>query len=110
MNYEYIEIPTEVRKWINRLPGYNGIDVRVNTFTNQERWLLGRTDAQIWDYAKSNPLWTCPLFTRASLTDCKLNCDEKCDSRKCWEMFKNWALTPLGSKNPVINNQAEVYE
>jgi len=103
MNFKYIEIPAEVRKWINRQPGYSGINVRENTFTNQERWLLGRTDAQIWDYAKSNPFWTCPLYVHASLTDCKLKCEEKCGSRECWEVFKKWAITPLKSDRTEVS-------
>ncbi|GHV36376.1 hypothetical protein FACS18949_15730 [Clostridia bacterium] len=53
MDYNYIEIPAELRRWINRQPGYDGINIRENTFTNQERWLLGRTDAPKSDCAKS---------------------------------------------------------
>jgi len=104
MNWNYIEIPAEVRKWINCQPGYNGINIRENTFTNQEHWLLGRTDRQIWEYARINPFWTCPLFVRASLTDCKLNCDEKCGSHECWEVFKKWASTPLKNETEEIHH------
>jgi hypothetical protein len=97
-DYNRIEIPEEVREWINRLPGYDGINVRENTFTNQERWLLGRTDAQIWGYAKSHPFSTCPLFVRARATECKLDCDKQCGSHECWEVFKKWAVTPIGNE------------
>jgi hypothetical protein len=97
MNFDYnhIEIPEEVRKWINRLPGYDGINIRENTFTNQERWLLGRTDAQIFNYAKSDPFSTCPLYPRAAATTCKLDCAKQCGSHECWEVFNEWASTPI---------------
>ena len=92
IDFDYIELPEEVRRWINYLKGN---DVRKNTFNKQERWLLGRTTGQIWDYAKSHPLFTCPLYPRAYSTECKLNCEEKCGSQECWEVFRKWAITPL---------------
>jgi len=107
MDWNYIEIPPEVRQWINRQPGYDGINVRENTFTNQEKWLLGRTDAQIWEYAKSDPFWTCPLFSRACRTDCNLSCGEKRGSRECWEVFTKWASTPIQKRNGGIDHGSE---
>ncbi|GHU90117.1 hypothetical protein FACS1894202_09410 [Clostridia bacterium] len=97
MNYNYIGIPAELRKWINRQPGYDGISVRENTFTNQERWLLGRTDAQIWEYAKSDPFWTCPLFRGDSCSCDKKLCNKASKRRPdgCWETFTKWANTPI---------------
>lgn len=95
VNYSYIEIPEDVRAWINLQPGYDGINIRENTFTNQERWLLGRTSGQIWEYAKSHPLWTCPLYKRTKPTECTLKCEKKCGSHECWEVFNKWAMTPI---------------
>ncbi|GHV05385.1 hypothetical protein FACS1894217_02180 [Clostridia bacterium] len=33
MDYNYIEISAELRKWINRQPGYDGINVRESKVT-----------------------------------------------------------------------------
>jgi len=98
MDDNYIEIPAEVRRWLNRQPGYDGIHVKANTFTNQEKWLLGRTDAQIIDYARSEPFWTCPLFhgkcPQAGKT-CGGGDNKKRDEQACWELFRKWAITPI---------------
>jgi hypothetical protein len=98
MDDNYIEIPADVRRWLNRQPGYDGIHVKANTFTNQEKWLLGRTDAQIIDYARSEPFWTCPLFhgkcPQAGKT-CGGGDNKKRDEQACWELFRKWAITPI---------------
>jgi len=107
-NYDFIEIPKEVRDWINCLPGYYGINIQKNTFTNQERWLMGQTDAQIWNYVKLDPFWNCPMRDKCPAKD-KRHCldEKKRDLTECWEFFKKWAKTPIGEENTENSSKNE---
>ncbi len=88
---KYIEIPENVREWINGLLGDD--HTKENTFTNKERWLLGQSASEMWEYIETNPYRLCPL---------KDNCPfkrEHCLSDRvgyeCRRIFIQWASRPI---------------
>ena len=94
---DYVEITQELRKWINNRVGYDGLDIKEPTFTNQERFLLGLTDAHVWNFIKSEPFmcplrYTCKLFPK--------HCEEDYPGKpgECWKAYREWANTPLAKK------------
>ncbi len=109
MVYNNIVLPEEVRRWINLLKWSHSGHLRENTFTNQERWLLGLTDSQAWSLMKAEPLFNCPLRRTCKLSYEHCENDHSGNPGECWKVFKEWASQPI-SKSEHHEQQIEKLE
>lgn len=87
----YIEIPENVREWINDLLGDD--HMKANTFTNKECWLLGQTSSEMWEHIETNPYRLCPVKERCPFK--REHCLSGNAGYECRKVFMQWASRPI---------------